>query len=78
MHRASTAARWLGFQRFRVGSYVVEKEGRLDHCAEITAILWDVNASVQYVTTGYRGEPALADLELVSERMDRDDQEDAS
>ena len=72
----STAARWLGFERFRIGSFVVEKGERLDHCAEIVAILWEVNASVRYVTTGFRGELALADLELVSERMDRDDQEE--
>lgn len=65
----STALNWLGYQRFRVGAYVVEKNGRLDHAAQITAIHSSLIASVVYVATGYRGELLLDDLELVEERI---------
>ena len=65
-----TALSWLGYRRFRVGAYVVEKDGRLDHAAEITAIHPNMTASVIFVASGYRGELALEDLELVAERID--------
>jgi hypothetical protein len=68
-----SAIDWLGHARFRPGVYVVEKNGRLDHAAQITAIHYGVTASVVYVATGYRGELALADLELVAERINSDD-----
>jgi len=70
----SVAARWLGYERFKIGSFVVEKDGRLDQAAEITAIHFNVTASVVYVATGYRGELALADIELVEERIAHDDE----
>jgi hypothetical protein len=63
----TTATDWLGLRRFRVGAYVVEREGRLDHAAQITAVHPTLTASVVYVATGYRGELALADLQLVEE-----------
>jgi hypothetical protein len=66
----TTAAKWLGFERFRVGAYVVEKDGRLDHAAQITAIHSSTRASVVYVATGHRGELALEELELVEDRID--------
>lgn len=68
-----TALDWLGYTRFRIGAYVVEKAGRLDHAARITAIHPTLTVSVVYVATGYRGELALADLELVEEHIRHDD-----
>jgi hypothetical protein len=65
-----TAIDWLGYSRFRIGAYVVEKNGRLDHAAQITAVHPTLTVSVVYVATGYRGELALEDLELVEDHID--------
>ncbi len=65
----ATAIDWLGFRRFRIGAYVVEREGRLDHAAQITAIHPNLTASVVFVASGFRGELDLADLALVEEVM---------
>jgi hypothetical protein len=67
-----TAIDWLGYQRFRIGAYVVEKNGRLDHAAQITAIHPNLTVSVVFVATGYHGHLALEDLELVEEHMDKE------
>ena len=68
-----TATDWLGYRRFRVGTFVLEKGDRLDHAAEITAIHPNLTATVVYVISGFRGELPLADLELVEEHIDADD-----
>jgi hypothetical protein len=72
-----TANDWLGYGRFRPGVYVVEKDGRLDHAARITAIHPQLTASVIYVATGHRGELSLETLETVAERIAREEGPDA-
>jgi hypothetical protein len=60
---------------FRVGDYVVEREGRLDHAMQIDRIVWSTHADVTYVASGWKGRVYLSDLERVKDRIASDNDE---
>lgn len=54
----------------RIGDYVVEKDGRLDHAMQIDRIVWSTFADVTYVGRGWKGRVELCELVKVEDMME--------
>lgn len=58
-----TAQTWLGWDHFRIGTTVRERDAR--HEGRIVAVFDSTTARVQWNGSGWKSDVSLADLELV-------------